>query len=652
MSSMPPSDQKSKKKKKPKKKPPTNSQTTSTSASIAADADEPSTPLENQSVNGPDAKSGVESEDASENEGPGAGAPADAPRTAKDEDEDEKDEPEKSATKVPTGPADFDAAARFDALVKDRDALRVEVTQLRQSIEELQSKHSSEIEAVQTELADTQDAKDTAEEQYQSLLGKVNTIRSQLGERLKADAEELAQSRTRIEDLEEQKSELLEKYTSRSGEVEDLSIRNRELEVKVAEQSKELSSLRNRMTLAQQNWTKEKDELIEQEAYLREEFENAKQAMHDWEVLAMEERTIRRDLNDRHTDLEEQVSTLKEAYEKACSERDTQSSTVDGLQKALQEIQNVRKQELKELVETNQAEQESLRNQLQDLQKRHDATAAELDHASKDLERALPFEKEVKEKNLLIGKLRHEAVILNDHLTKALRFLKKGKPEDNVDRHAITAYCIYHIESTGSFSDWELSTVPPAMARHDGLLSPMSPCFPILVDPATPPPLPRPKQIHQILPSLTTIGQTNPAPLHNRQIVTNHILHFLALDRSDPKKFQILQLIAALLNWTDEQREQAGLARPGVTSTSSSSLRLPGSQLVHRTPSTPALQQHGHDFFTSSPESAGVLSPGSKESLADLWQTFLEQEAGSSGANAKSRTASHGQGHGGLQSPK
>jgi hypothetical protein len=52
-----------------------------------------------------------------------------------------------------------------------------------------------------------------------------------------------------------------------------------------------------------------------------------------------------------------------------------------------------------------------------------------------ELERALPFEKEVKEKNLLIGKLRHEAVTLNDHLTKALRMLKKGKPEDNVDRY-------------------------------------------------------------------------------------------------------------------------------------------------------------------------------------------------------------------------
>ena len=57
-----------------------------------------------------------------------------------------------------------------------------------------------------------------------------------------------------------------------------------------------------------------------------------------------------------------------------------------------------------------------------------------LESTMKELQRALPFEAEVKEKNLLIGKLRHEAVILNDHLTKALRYLKKGKPEDNIDK--------------------------------------------------------------------------------------------------------------------------------------------------------------------------------------------------------------------------
>lgn len=93
-----------------------------------------------------------------------------------------------------------------------------------------------------------------------------------------------------------------------------------------------------------------------------------------------------------------------------------------------------RRKELRELVENSQTQVEELRKQLQDAEKRSSDATTALESTRMDLERALPFEKEVKEKNLLIGKLRHEAVILNDHLTKALRFLKKGKPEDNIDR--------------------------------------------------------------------------------------------------------------------------------------------------------------------------------------------------------------------------
>lgn len=106
------------------------------------------------------------------------------------------------------------------------------------------------------------------------------------------------------------------------------------------QKSKELSSLRNRTTLSQQNWSKERDDLIQREAYAKEEFEAAKQAMQDWEVLAMEERTIRESIAERVADLEEQVASHREAHERAASERDSQSLTVDGLQRALQEIQD------------------------------------------------------------------------------------------------------------------------------------------------------------------------------------------------------------------------------------------------------------------------------------------------------------------------
>ena len=106
------------------------------------------------------------------------------------------------------------------------------------------------------------------------------------------------------------------------------------------QRSKELSSLRNRTNLSHQNWAKERDDLIQREAYAKEEFEAAKQAMQDWEVLAMEERSIRENLTERVSDLEEQVASYREAYEMAVSDRDSQSLTVDGLQRALREIQD------------------------------------------------------------------------------------------------------------------------------------------------------------------------------------------------------------------------------------------------------------------------------------------------------------------------
>lgn len=174
--------------------------------------------------------------------------------------------------------------------------------------------------------------------------------------------------------------------------------------------------------------------MLEQESFLQAEFEQAKEAMHNWEVLAMEERSIREDRDEKFRDLEEQLSDLKQVYEKATQDRDAQQSTVDSLQRALQEIQAARKQELRELVESTDSQLEESRRSLREAQNQAAGAVNELTNAQNEIERVRPLEKEVKEKNLLIGKLRHEAVTLNDHLTKALRFLKKGKPEDNVDR--------------------------------------------------------------------------------------------------------------------------------------------------------------------------------------------------------------------------
>jgi hypothetical protein len=201
------------------------------------------------------------------------------------------------------------------------------------------------------------------------------------------------------------------------------------------------------------------------------------------------------------------------------------------------------------MVEQSQSQLEELRQQTKAAEDSSADLQKELAETKKELERALPFEKEVKEKNLLLGKSRHQAVTLNEHLTRALRLLARGKPEENVNRH----------------------------------------------------------------------------------VVTNYLMQFLALDRSDAKKFQVLQLIAALLGWNEEQKEQAGLLRQG--SLASGSLKLPVSPF-RRTPSTPSLST---DFTPDSPAGGAT-----KESLAELWSEFLEREAeaGLGGGGGSSRRGS------------
>jgi hypothetical protein len=100
----------------------------------------------------------------------------------------------------PSPPPPSDTSARLDAVAKERDALRQEVTELRKSIESIQntqnkepsgasdSDKDAEIQSLREELEEANEGKEHFETQYKNLLGRVNTIKTSLGDRLKADA--------------------------------------------------------------------------------------------------------------------------------------------------------------------------------------------------------------------------------------------------------------------------------------------------------------------------------------------------------------------------------------------------------------------------------------------------------------------------------
>ncbi|KAF4451381.1 hypothetical protein F53441_5647 [Fusarium austroafricanum] len=433
---------------------------------------------------------------------------------------------------------DSDTSAKLEAMSQEREALRAEVEQLRKQLENIQETHSNEVTQLKSDLEESNAAKENAEEEYQTLLGRVEKIKQTLSDRFKRDKAELEESKERIEELEAENEELRNTAVSSGDDVA-------KLKEELQDATRELNTLRSRNNLSAQNWSKEKEELVRHVQHLKEEMETTANAMGEWEVIAMEERSIKESLVDKVSELEEQVTILRQNYESATTDRDSQTTLIDNLQNALREIQDARKKELRDMVETTEAQVQALKKQVQEADTRAKEAEEAKQTLTQELERTAPYEKEVKEKNLLIGKLRHEAIVLNDHLTKALRYLKKTKPEDNVDR----------------------------------------------------------------------------------QIVTNHLLHFLTLDRGDAKRFQVLQVMAGYLNWTDEQREQAGLARPG---TSTGSLRLPMSPFT-RTPSSPSLNA---DLFNES------TSAKDKESLSELWANFLERSAQEGGLETPSRKGS------------
>lgn len=318
-------------------------------------------------------------------------------------------------------------------MTQEREALRLEVEQLRKSLEGIQSTHTTEVTQLKTDLEESNSAKENAEEEYQNLLGRVNQIKQTLSDRLKRDKAELEEAKERMEELEVQNEELRGSAES-NGEGVD------KLKEELQDAQRDLTSLRSRNNLSATNWQKERDDLQRAVQHLKEELETTSNAMGEWEVIAMEERSVKESLQDKFSDLEEQVASLRQGYETAAQERDSQTTLVDNLQNALREIQDARKKELREMVESTEHQLEQSRKQAQDAETKAKEAQGEKETLSAELERTAPFEKEVKEKNLLIGKLRHEAIVLNDHLTKALRYLKKTKPEDNVDRYVQTPF--------------------------------------------------------------------------------------------------------------------------------------------------------------------------------------------------------------------
>ncbi|KAL0569020.1 hypothetical protein V5O48_012955 [Marasmius crinis-equi] len=284
------------------------------------------------------------------------------------------------------------------------------------------------ITRLQRELERTREEKETLATQYRNLVAKLTTMRNTLGNKLKQDAEELDRREQLIQQITAQNEDLSSTVETLK---EELIVSHEEVE----RASNELDLLRNR-TLHENT----------QEALLRDrelrnvqtELERYRMMVEERELNEMKEKALLEESRSKVETLETDLKLAQVSLERAEESSKREKERGDNLQSVLADFQAAKEHELRQAVKDYETQLLQATQSLAEF--KHRALTAELtlEETRANSSRTQELEKEVKEKQLLIGKLRHEAVIINEHLMEALRRLRRNSSDQNVDKRLVT----------------------------------------------------------------------------------------------------------------------------------------------------------------------------------------------------------------------
>ncbi|KAI0074083.1 hypothetical protein K474DRAFT_1602144 [Panus rudis PR-1116 ss-1] len=284
------------------------------------------------------------------------------------------------------------------------------------------------VQRLERELQRTREEKDTLAAQYRNLLAKLTAMRTTLGNKLKQDAEELDRQEQLVQQLTAQNEDLTATVETLKSE---LIASNEEAE----RASRELENLRSRalQDSAQESLQRER-ELRE----LQSELEECRIERDEWEQKALREHIAVEEAMSEVESLRRELDIERESRLQERADLETEREKSANLQSVLEDFQAAKEHELQQAVKGYETQLLQVTQSLAEFKHRALTAELKLEENSSDSSRTQELEKEVKEKTLLISKLRHEAVIMNEHLMEALRRLRRSSTDTNVDRRLVT----------------------------------------------------------------------------------------------------------------------------------------------------------------------------------------------------------------------
>ena len=153
------------------------------------------------------------------------------------------------------------------------------------------------------------------------------------------------------------------------------------------------------------------DESSARETQLREvveDLEKCRLEREDWENQAMKERVERETLETSLNSAERELSQLRHEKQVLKNERDREAESAANLHNVLEEFQAAKDKELRATLGDLQTQLQTTSRSMQEYKQKAQLAEMKLAESHSDSERCISLQKEVKEKNMFIGKLRHE----------------------------------------------------------------------------------------------------------------------------------------------------------------------------------------------------------------------------------------------------
>ncbi|KAK6457111.1 uncharacterized protein RJT20DRAFT_37280 [Scheffersomyces xylosifermentans] len=299
------------------------------------------------------------------------------------------------------------------------------------------------------QLASTQKERDEIKSSYDALLSRMATVKS-IFSKMKEAESALEESQKSLDQFKEENAILKHKLqeTEKSANAKaSSSEQNDALIKKLTEQNEDLNNecdrLSDALTKSRREYQVQLEELQDEKYSLENQNSKLSKKINELKVeitefnlikdeLAMENKNSLlkiEELNDKNSSKDVEIVQLRASIEKiskAVEERQVQFGTKETNYKQqiglLEEEIALAKQDIASKLEELTSTQEQL---------------AKLQEEAKQIDQ---LKLDINNKQLIIGKLRHEAIILNEHLTKSLTMLKQHGGEGNkaIDKELIS----------------------------------------------------------------------------------------------------------------------------------------------------------------------------------------------------------------------